>query len=129
MLFRSYYDSSYDDIFGNTRFQLSWKESIENNYICKTDFYYPNNDKIISYIDEIKFDKSVISKTKLIYKAFFLLECIKNIDIKKCIVYLKTVKESEQFEYILKLLNICVPFYSLPLFEQLYVEVKKDCCI
>ena len=67
-----YYDSSYDDIFGNTRFQLNWKESIENNYICKTDFYYPNNDKIITRIDELKIDKKLIEKTILINKSYFL---------------------------------------------------------
>ena len=80
--------------------------NIKNKYICNYEFYYPNADKIIEYIDEIKFDKSVIQKTKLIYKAFFILESIKNLDIKKCIVYLKTIEELEQFKKIVKLVNV-----------------------
>ena len=80
--------------------------------LCDYNFYYPNANKIIEYIDEIKFDKTIIEKTKLIYKSFFLLESIKTLDLKKCIVYLKTVKESEQFENILHLCTFKTPFYT-----------------
>ena len=59
---------------------------------------------------DIKFDTSIIEKTILINKAFFLLESIKTINIKKCIVYLKTIKEAELFENILKTINIYFEF-------------------
>jgi len=95
-----------ENIFGTVKYKLSWDDAIRNKYICESQFYYPNADKIVEYFDDIKFDKTVIEKTKLIYKAFFLLESIKNLDIKKCIVYLKTVREAEHFENILKLVNI-----------------------
>jgi len=100
------YNNDYINIFGSTRYTLSWDYAIKNNYICNYEFYYPNADKIVEYINEIKFDKSIIEKTKLIYKAFFLLESIKNLNIKKCIVYLKTVEEASQFHKILGLINI-----------------------
>jgi superfamily II DNA or RNA helicase len=100
------YNKEYNNIFGSSRYTLTWNTAISNKYICDYNFYYPNANKIIEYIDEIKFDKTIIEKTKLIYKSFFLLESIKTLDLKKCIVYLKTVKESEQFENILKLINI-----------------------
>ena len=93
-------------IFGTLKYTLDWKYAIENKYICDYNFYYPNNNKIIEHINNIKFDTSIIEKTILINKAFFLLESIKTINIKKCIVYLKTIKESELFENILKTINI-----------------------
>jgi superfamily II DNA or RNA helicase/phage anti-repressor protein len=104
------YKTEYQNIFGTTKYILSWSDAISNKYICKSEFYYPNSDKIIEYIDEIKFDKSIVEKTKLIYKVYFLLESIKTLEIKKCIVYIKTVKESEQFRNILKVLNIYFEF-------------------
>jgi len=99
-------DTYYINIFGNIKYTLEWKYAIENKYICDYNFYYPNNDKIIEYITNIKFDTSIIEKTILINKAFFLLESIKTLNIKKCIVYLKTIKEAELFENILKTINI-----------------------
>jgi len=100
------YGEQYNNIFGNVKYKLDWKLAIENKYICDYNFYYPNNDKIIEHINNINFDTSIIEKTILINKAFFLLESIKTLDIKKCIVYLKTIKESEIFENILKTINI-----------------------
>lgn len=107
-----YYDNQYQNIFGSARYKLEWNKAIKNKYISNYNFYYPNTDKIIEYIDEIKFDKSIIQKTKLIYKAFFLLESIKALAINKCIVYLKTIEESEQFYKILGLVNT---YHSLKL--------------
>lgn len=100
------YSNIYQNIFGSIKYTLSWNNAINNKYICDYNFYYPNANKIIEYFDKINFDKTIINKTKLIYKAYFLLETIKKIDIKKCIVYLKTIEESEQFENILKLVNV-----------------------
>jgi superfamily II DNA or RNA helicase len=102
--------NDYSNIFGNIRYTLEWKYAIENKYICDYNFYYPNNDKIIEYITNIKFDTSIIEKTILINKAFFLLESIKSLTIKKCIVYLKTIKEADLFENILKTINIYFEF-------------------
>ena len=104
------YENNYINIFGNIKYTLDWKYAIENKYICDYNFYYPNNNKIIEYITYIKFDTSIIEKTILINKAFFLLESIKTLNIKKCIVYLKTIKESEIFENILKTINIYFNF-------------------
>jgi len=104
------YGNEYVNIFGNIKYTLEWKYAIENKYICDYNFYYPNNDKIIEYIKNIKFDTSIIEKTILINKAFFLLESIKTLNTKKCIVYLKTIKESEIFENILKTINIYFNF-------------------
>ena len=104
------YDNEYSNIFGTIKYTLDWKYAIENKYICDYNFYYPNNDKIIEHITNIKFNTSIIEKSILINKAFFLLESIKTINIKKCIVYLKTIKEAELFENILKTINIYFEF-------------------
>ena len=97
-------------IFGTLKYTLDWKYAIENKYICDYNFYYPNNNKIIEHITNLKFDISIIEKTILINKAFFLLESIKTINIKKCIVYLKSIKEANLFENILKTINIYFEF-------------------
>ena len=94
------------EIFGNCRYELSWNDAISNKYICDYNFYYPDNSKIITKIDELKFDKTLIEKTILINKAYYLLESIKEYNIKKCIVYLKTIKEAEEFVKVLITLNI-----------------------
>lgn len=93
-------------IFGTCKYELSWDTAISNKYICDYLFYYPDNSKIIEKINEMKFDKSIIEKTILINKAYYLLESIKLNNLKKCIVYLKTIKESEEFVKILITLNI-----------------------
>ena len=94
------------DIFGTIKYQLSWEDAINNKYICDYNFYYPDNSKIITKIEEMKFDTKIIEKTILINKAYYLLESIKECNIKKCIVYLKTIKEAIEFEKILATLNI-----------------------
>ena len=94
------------EIFGTVKFQLSWEDAINNKYICDYNFYYPDNSKIITKIEEMRFDTKIIEKTILINKAYYLLESIKECNIKKCIVYLKTIKEAIEFEKILLTLNI-----------------------
>jgi superfamily II DNA or RNA helicase len=105
-------EDDYKVIFGNTKYTLTWDDAIKYKYICNYNFYYPNNDKIIEHIDNIKFDTSIIEKTILINKAFFLLESIKTLNLKKCIVYLKSVNEATMFENILKTINV---YYELKL--------------
>ncbi len=98
--------NDYTDIFGENKYELSWNVAINNKYICDYNFYYPNNNKIIEKIDDLKIDKTLIEKTILINKSLFLLESIKLTNIKNCIVYLKTIEESEEFIKILKTMNI-----------------------
>jgi len=93
---------NYKDIFGENKYELNWKYAIENKYICDYNFYYPNNDKILDKIndlkiDYLKIDKFLLEKTILINKSYFLLESIKLLGLKKCIVYLKTIEESNNF--------------------------------
>jgi superfamily II DNA or RNA helicase len=99
-----------ENITFNDKYELKWKDAISNRYITDYNFYYPNNDKIIEHIDNLQFDKSLIDKTILINKAYFLLESIKLTNIKKCIVYLKSISESEQFTKIIQTLNIYFNF-------------------
>ena len=94
------------DIFGENKYELSWTDAIKNNYICDYNFYYPDNNKIIEKIDNLKVDIKLIEKTILINKAYFLLECIKLTGIKKCITYLKTIEESTEFMKILQTINL-----------------------
>ena len=120
---------NYKEIFGETKYELEWKSAIENKYICDYNFYYPNNDKIITKINDLKIDKNLIEKnliekTILINKSYFLLESIKLTGIKKCIVYLKTINECEQFIKILKTINIYFEL-NLKIYEINSNTIKK----
>ena len=115
---------NHKNIFGNIKYELAWKTAIDNKYICDYNFYYPNNDKIITRIDDLKIDKNLIEKTILINKAYFLLESIKLTNIKKCIVYLKTIDESIAFVKILKTLNIYFDF-NLKINQITYDTIKS----
>jgi superfamily II DNA or RNA helicase len=94
------------EIFGTVKYQLSWEDAINNKYICDYNFYYPDNSKIITKIEEMRFDTTIIEKTILINKAYYLMESIKEYNVKKCIVYLKTIKEAIEFEKVLLTINI-----------------------
>ena len=115
---------NYKHIFGDCKYTLEWKTAIDNKYICDYNFYYPNNNKIIERIDNLKIDKSLIEKTILINKAYFLLESIKLTNIKKCITYLKTINEMEQFIKILKTINIYFEL-NIKIYEITYNTNKK----
>ena len=115
---------NYKQIFGENKYELNWKTSIENKYICDYNFYYPNNDKIITKIDDLKIDKNLVEKTIFINKSYFLLESIKLTNIKKCIVYLKTIKESDEFVKILKTMNIYFEL-NIKVYEINYNTTKK----
>jgi len=104
------YNNQYDNIFGNVKYTLKWDEAIKNKYICDYNFYYPNNDKIIEHINNTKIQIDNLEKTILINKAFFLLENIKTIGIKKCIVYLKSIEEADTFSNVLKTINLYYNF-------------------
>lgn len=115
---------NHKDIFGENKYELNWKYSIENKYICDYNFYYPNNNKIITRINDLKIDKNLIEKTILINKSYFLLESIKLTNITKCIVYLKTIIECMEFIKILKTINIYFEL-NLKIYEINYNTTKK----
>ena len=117
--------SEYKIIFGDCRYKLDWKTAIENKYICNYNFYYPNNDKILTKINELKIDKTLITKTILINKSYFILESIKLTGIKKLIVYLKTINECNEFIKILKTINIYFEL-NLKIHEITYETTKKN---
>jgi len=94
------------DILTNNIYELTWEDAIKNKYICDYNFYYPDNDKIITKIDNMKFDKKIIDKTILINKSYFLLDAIKLTKVMKCIVYLKTIHEMNEFVKIVQTINL-----------------------
>ena len=114
------------NIFGSNdnKYELSWNNAIQNKYICDYNFYYPNNNKIIQHIYNLQIDTSLIEKTILINKSFFLLESIKLTNVKKCIVYLKSINESSQFVKILNTMNIYTEL-KIKIYEINYEISKK----
>jgi superfamily II DNA or RNA helicase len=98
--------TNIQNILPNNIFELSWKDAIKNKYICDYNFYYPDNDKIITKINNMKIDKTIIDKTILINKAYFLLDVLKLTKVIKCIVYLKTIQEMNAFIKIIQTINL-----------------------
>ena len=102
--------TAYTNIFGINEYKLSWEEAINKKYICDYKFYYPNPEMVETKITELK-QSSVISqlditKCILLNKAYYLLECIKEFNVKKTIVFLKSIVESVEFNKILNVLNV-----------------------
>lgn len=100
----------YTNIFGTNEYKLSWEDAISKKYICDYKFYYPNPEMIKTKITELK-QSSVISQIEinkciLLNKAYYLLECIKEFNVKKIIVFLKSIAESIEFSKILNILNL-----------------------
>ena len=118
-------EHNLETIFGTIKYELDWKQAIKNKYICDYNFYYPDNNKIIETLEEIKFDKSFIEKTILINKSYFLLESIKTTNIKKCIVYLKSIEESNDFIKVLKTINLYFNL-NIKIHEINYKTTKRE---
>lgn len=97
-------------------YKLSWKEAIDNKYICDYKFKFPCNEQIENEIELLKSNFNFVEKLILINKAYFLLKSVKEIGSKKCIIFLRTVKECEEFMKILYLVNE---------FVKLDIEVEK----
>jgi superfamily II DNA or RNA helicase len=100
----------YMNIFGNNEYTLGWEDAIKNKYICDYKFYYPNPDNVNVKIIELKkttiLSSLEVQKCILLNKAYYLLECIKESNVKKIIVFLKSLAESTEFTKIITLLNI-----------------------
>jgi len=100
----------YINIFGNNEYTLGWEDAIKNKYICDYKFYYPNPDNVNVKIIELKkttiLSSLEVKKCILLNKAYYLLECIKECRVKKIIVFLKSLAESNEFAKIITLLNI-----------------------
>jgi len=100
---------NYPNIFGSNQYILSWNDAITNKYICEYKFYYPNpiliNKKVDMYKSASIFTNLEINKTILMNKSYYLLECIKEFNTQKIIVFLKTISEANEFCKILNLLN------------------------
>ena len=92
-----------DGINYGIKYEFSWKEAIENKFICNFNFYFPNNIEITKAAALI--DNKLVVKNKLLEKAFFVLNNIKLIASKKMIIFLKSVDECEEFNSILKYVN------------------------
>jgi len=102
--------SSYINIFGNNSYNLNWSDAINNKYICDYKFYYPNPEIVDNKITELKTHSALkkidINKCILLNKAYYLLECIKELGLRKIIVFLKTISESNEFQRILNIINL-----------------------
>lgn len=117
------------EIFGNNEYILSWETAIANNYICDYRFYFPNPEMVNNKINELK-TQSIISKLEftkciLLNKVYYLLECIREFNIKNIIVFLKTVSESQEFFKIINLLNTFFS-YKLSIGEINYKTSKSE---
>jgi superfamily II DNA or RNA helicase len=94
----------YDNIYN-----YKWQDAIYNKYICDFDIIIPESNNNVEYMANILNLENTFDK-KQITKIYFLLKSILYFGNKKCIIYVRTIKEAHKYntiiEWLSKLLNI-----------------------
>lgn len=104
-----YYDSANNltdgkedcSVFGNTLYNLSFTDAIEQKYITDYTIYTPEYDNEIlqTHISEIESEISfVFDDRNVAYKCQYLFECIKNFGLLKTIIYFTSQNEANIFQ-------------------------------
>lgn len=105
--------NNFSHIFGNHIFKYSWKNAIQNKFICDLKLILPHNfnDTLIfqTFLNDIKFN---IDDREITIKSFFILKGISYFGNKKTILYATTTQEAllyfNTINWLQNLLNIQV---------------------
>lgn len=105
-------DNDFENIFGSHAYHMNWSEAIKNNYITDYKIYLPSvsedKTKIIKNIEKelsaSNIDLSKVDNT-LKAKCIYLYKCLTYYGTKKCIVYLQSSEEINQFIKTFKTLD------------------------
>ena len=96
-------------LFGNVIYKYSWIKAIEKKYICDFNIVLPNKNESLKKFDNL-IDDLKLNNKKLVSKTYFLLKCLLYEGKQKCIVFLTTIEQADEFNKILlwmqKLLNV-----------------------
>lgn len=106
-------------------FKLNWKDAIQNKYICDFNFLFPDNKKIEGEVHLLKINTDLTKNIILINKAHFMLSELKKLNSKKCITFLRSVEECEEFVKILHTVNIFTKLDCI-INQITYLTSKKD---
>jgi hypothetical protein len=99
-------------------YNYSWKEAIENKYICDFTIYIPdNNEDYQSFVEFIHKTCNNDIDEKIIKKAYFMLKSMLYNGDKKCICYMTCIEFANSMcnilSWLCKLLNIEIEYWQI----------------
>jgi len=105
-------NESYANYFGTVKYELSWRDAIDNKYICNINLVYPDKQEIDSYskdlckiaprLNEIISEKNNLEK---INQILFILSRLKKDNSNKCIQYYKSRAELDKYVVLIKIIS------------------------
>ena len=94
---------------GNIIYKYSWNEAIKKKYICDFKIILPVKNEELNKFNDVIVETETKNK-KLVNKCYFLLKSLLYEGNNKCIVFLTTIEQAEEFNKILiwmqKMLNM-----------------------
>jgi len=104
------YNKNLKNIFGDTKYTLSWSEAIEKKYICNIDVIYPNVNELTKttldlYKTMPRLNNFENKKINFANQTLFMLSGLKETNSKKCIVFLNSIDIMNKFINMCSLLS------------------------
>ena len=100
ILFLSATPSENKKYCGNVIYKYSWNEAIQKKYICDFKIILPEKNEELNKFNNVIVETETKNK-KLVKKCYFLLKSLLYEGNNKCIVFLTTIKQAQEFNKIL----------------------------
>jgi superfamily II DNA or RNA helicase len=85
---------------GNIIYKYSWNEAIQKKYICDFKIILPETNEELNKFNDVIVETETKDK-KLVKKCYFLLKSLLYEGNNKCIVFLTTIEQAQEFNKIL----------------------------
>jgi superfamily II DNA or RNA helicase len=85
---------------GNIIYKYSWNEAIQKKYICDFKIILPVKNEELNKFNDVIINTEINNK-KLVKKCYFLLKSLLYEGNNKCIVFLTTIEQAQEFNKIL----------------------------
>ena len=85
---------------GNVVYKYSWNEAIQKKYICDFKIILPVKNEELNKFNDVIVETEIKNK-KLVKKCYFLLKSLLYEGNNKCIVFLTTIEQAQEFNKIL----------------------------
>jgi len=100
ILFLSATPSENKKYCGNVIYKYSWNEAIHKKYICDFKIILPEKNEELNKFNNVIVETEIKNK-KLVKKSYFLLKSLLYEGNNKCIVFLTTIEQAQEFNKIL----------------------------
>ena len=98
ILFLSATPIENEKYYGNVIYKYLWNEAIEKKYICDFKIILPVKNEELNKFNDVIVE---INNKKLVKKCYFLLKSLLYEGNNKCIVFLTTIEQADEFNKIL----------------------------